>query len=135
MLRIRRKLLQPRIKPKDYHPIRLTGSAYGASEISDDDPSDTHTNASNVSVPGAETTGHPALPKKVRKPKETGPFTPIQNTVDTCGLCGKRHGDRLGECAMTDKSENLAEFREMLILHADDEPFEERVCFSAHCIT
>ncbi|SJL05568.1 uncharacterized protein ARMOST_08931 [Armillaria ostoyae] len=102
------------------------GSAYGASEISDDDPSDTHTNASNVSVPSVETTGRPALPKKVRKPKETGPFTAIQNTVDTCGLCGKRHGDRLGECAMTDKSENLAEFREMLILHADDEPFEER---------
>ncbi|KAK0478320.1 SNF2 family DNA-dependent ATPase [Armillaria novae-zelandiae] len=102
------------------------GSAYGASEISDDDPSDTHTNASNVSVPNIETSGRPSLPKKVRKPKETGPFTAIQNMVDTCGLCGKRHGDRLGECTMTDKSENLAEFREMLILHADDEPFEER---------
>ncbi|KAK0464991.1 SNF2 family DNA-dependent ATPase [Desarmillaria tabescens] len=103
------------------------GSAYGASEISDGDASDTtRTNASGVSVSGIETTAPPALPKKVKKPKETRPFTAIQNTVDTCGLCGKRHGDRLGECAMTDKSENLAEFREMLILHADDEPFEER---------
>jgi hypothetical protein len=28
---------------------------------------------------------------------------------------------------MTDKSENLAEFRRMLLLHADDEPYELRV--------
>ncbi|KAF8640689.1 hypothetical protein AX17_000345 [Amanita inopinata Kibby_2008] len=43
-----------------------------------------------------------------------------------CGLCGKRHGDRLGECRMTDRSESLAQFREMLILHAEDEPWDER---------
>ncbi|EDR15764.1 SNF2 family DNA-dependent ATPase [Laccaria bicolor S238N-H82] len=41
-----------------------------------------------------------------------------------CGLCGGRHGQE--QCLMTDKSENLAEYREMLILHADDEPWEER---------
>lgn len=47
-----------------------------------------------------------------------------QPTID-CGLCGDRHGS--GECLMVDRSENLAEYREMLILHADDEPWEERV--------
>ena len=47
-----------------------------------------------------------------------------QPTID-CGLCGHRHG--FGECLMVDRSENLAEYREMLILHADDEPWEERV--------
>ncbi|KAF4623265.1 hypothetical protein D9613_002145 [Agrocybe pediades] len=41
-----------------------------------------------------------------------------------CGLCGQRHGP--GQCLMMDRSENLAEYREMLILHADDEPWEER---------
>ncbi|KAF8807753.1 hypothetical protein BYT27DRAFT_7189847 [Phlegmacium glaucopus] len=46
-----------------------------------------------------------------------------QPTID-CGLCGHRHG--FGECLMVDRSENLAEYREMLILHADDEPWEER---------
>lgn len=47
-----------------------------------------------------------------------------QPTID-CGLCGYRHG--FGECLMVDRSANLAEYREMLILHADDEPWEERV--------
>jgi hypothetical protein len=42
-----------------------------------------------------------------------------------CSLCGIRHGD--GACYMTESSENLAEYRQMLILHADDEPVEDRV--------
>ena len=46
------------------------------------------------------------------------------NLID-CGLCGQLHAS--GECQMIDRSENLAEYREMLILHADDEPWEERV--------
>jgi chromodomain-helicase-DNA-binding protein 4 len=48
-----------------------------------------------------------------------------QQPTINCGLCGHRHG--FGECLMVDRSENLAEYREMLILHADDEPWEERV--------
>jgi chromodomain-helicase-DNA-binding protein 4 len=61
------------------------------------------------------------------------PLSPIQNyvnrdAVDFCGLCDARHGNRIGDCPMTDRSENLAEFREMLILHAEDEPLEQRVC-------
>ncbi|TFK30824.1 hypothetical protein FA15DRAFT_608326 [Coprinopsis marcescibilis] len=41
-----------------------------------------------------------------------------------CGLCGGRHGTK--QCLMTDSSQNLAEYRLMLIMHADDEPWEER---------
>lgn len=62
------------------------------------------------------------------------PLSPIQNyaAIEICGLCGRRHDDRPGECLMTEKSENLAEFREMLILHADDEPLELRVDFTLY---
>lgn len=67
------------------------------------------------------------------KHRDTGPLTPIHNTQqhdenDTtsyCGLCGTVHGD--GACYMTESSNNLAEYRQILILHADDEPVEERV--------
>ena len=57
-----------------------------------------------------------------------------QPNID-CGLCGDRHGS--GECLMVDRSENLAEYREMLILHTDDEPWEERVRFfdSSKCMS
>ncbi|KAF5323433.1 hypothetical protein D9611_005738 [Ephemerocybe angulata] len=41
-----------------------------------------------------------------------------------CGLCGSNHGVK--QCLMTDNSNNLAEYRLMLIMHADDEPWEER---------
>jgi hypothetical protein len=46
--------------------------------------------------------------------------------IIACGLCGRRHGVK--QCSMTDSSQNLAEYREMLMLHGDDEPWEERVC-------
>ncbi|KAF5384826.1 hypothetical protein D9615_001372 [Tricholomella constricta] len=59
-----------------------------------------------------------------------GPLSAIHNSrshnIQYCGLCGGRHGDGPGECVMTERSENLAEFREMLLLHADDEPWERR---------
>jgi hypothetical protein len=42
-----------------------------------------------------------------------------------CGLCEMRHGE--GDCSMTKSSKNLAEFRQMLISHSDDEPVEVRV--------
>ncbi|KDR85372.1 hypothetical protein GALMADRAFT_234197 [Galerina marginata CBS 339.88] len=57
------------------------------------------------------------------KPKQELKDVQPDVSVD-CGLCGQRHGP--GQCQMVDKSENLAEYREMLILHADDEPWEER---------
>ncbi|KAF8213246.1 SNF2 family N-terminal domain-containing protein [Mycena galopus ATCC 62051] len=68
--------------------------------------------------------------KKERKvaAMENGPLAPIQNLAyqEPCSLCGARHGDQLGECMMTEKSEHLAEFREMLLLHPEDEPLEKR---------
>ncbi|KAJ6519648.1 SNF2 family DNA-dependent ATPase [Mycena sanguinolenta] len=59
---------------------------------------------------------------------ENGPLVPTQNLThqEPCALCGVRHGDQLGECMMTDKSQHLAEFREMLLLHPEDEPLEKR---------
>ncbi|KAF9006267.1 hypothetical protein BDZ89DRAFT_1120273 [Hymenopellis radicata] len=52
----------------------------------------------------------------------------IQNVhVENCGLCGSRHGDGEAECPMTEDSANLAEYRQMLLLNADDEPIEDRV--------
>lgn len=43
----------------------------------------------------------------------------------TCGLCGQLHGPN--NCPMTEASENLVEYREMLIMHTQDESYEQRV--------
>lgn len=51
----------------------------------------------------------------------------VPASVRDCGLCGQQHGD--GECAMVERSENLVEYRKMLIKHTDDEPWDERVSF------
>ncbi|KAF9020320.1 hypothetical protein BDZ89DRAFT_1072318 [Hymenopellis radicata] len=62
-----------------------------------------------------------------RKPKKDKPLHQIQNVhVENCGLCGSRHGDGEAECPMTEDSANLAEYRQMLLLNADDEPIEDR---------
>jgi hypothetical protein len=52
--------------------------------------------------------------------------------TEHCGLCGMIHGE--GTCSMTEKSENLAEYRKMLLTHEGDEPLEERVCFSCEVL-
>lgn len=44
---------------------------------------------------------------------------------NVCGLCGTVHED--GQCYMTEKAENLAEYRRILLSHAGDETIEERV--------
>jgi hypothetical protein len=69
--------------------------------------------------------------------RDVTPLPPIHNTKQNgieadnpvCSLCGIRHGD--GACYMTESSENLAEYRQMLILHAGDEPMEDRVLIYA----
>lgn len=48
--------------------------------------------------------------------------------LEECGLCGTRHGP--GQCMMTRNSANLRDYREMLILHTDDESWELRVSIS-----
>jgi len=98
-------------------------SAYHGSEIdSDNTDSDSHpadpddlpdplVNRTNASNPNAQ-------PLQSISAQRLGP-------VPVCGLCNQRHGD--SECSMTESSQNLVEYREMLILHADDEPLESRV--------
>jgi len=44
-----------------------------------------------------------------------------------CGLCGTCHGP--GQCAMTQRSENLAAYRHTLVIHAGDESWADRVSF------
>ncbi|KAI0689886.1 SNF2 family N-terminal domain-containing protein [Cytidiella melzeri] len=41
-----------------------------------------------------------------------------------CGLCGLNHGDQ--PCFMTERSENLAQYRYILMNHAGDESLEDR---------
>lgn len=68
----------------------------------------------------------PALPKK--KPRNlSAPFsaTSILHGSQECGLCGHVHGP--GVCSMMSSSSNLLEYREILLNHAVDEPWESRV--------
>ncbi|KAG6818079.1 hypothetical protein H0H87_009234 [Tephrocybe sp. NHM501043] len=99
------------------------GSGYVASEIEE---SDTEVSSGDVEDGSFE----PSQPRPKKSLLQPMPLVPIHNSepplVQYCGLCGKRHGEGLGQCVMTDKSEYLAEYREMLLLHADDEPWEER---------
>lgn len=65
--------------------------------------------------------------------RPSGPLSPIHNFTETtaefpvCSLCGLEHDD--GACYMTDNSENLVQYREIMMLHASDEPLEMRVSF------
>ena len=109
------------------------GSAYSGSEIEASSDSD---NDIRLSSPQDTTFEPPTAGKKGKIPASNGakggiprPLSPVVNTdrdVQYCGLCARMHGEGPGECVMTDRSENLAEFREMLLLHADDEPWEQR---------
>ncbi|KAK2461624.1 hypothetical protein APHAL10511_006087 [Amanita phalloides] len=65
--------------------------------------------------------------KKLRKKLHylNGALMSLPTDKAECGLCGQVHGES-GECFMTDKSEYLAEYRDMLIQYADDEPWDDR---------
>ncbi|KAF7320271.1 SNF2 family DNA-dependent ATPase [Mycena kentingensis (nom. inval.)] len=71
----------------------------------------------------------PRKRKKKREAEPAEPFTSIHNIPlpEACSLCGLRHRDQLGACLMTQNSQHLAEFREMLILHPEHEPLEKRI--------
>ncbi|KAJ6604478.1 SNF2 family DNA-dependent ATPase [Mycena vulgaris] len=101
-------------------------SAYGNSSAgSDDEIAD----GSSTVVDALNEAGKRSRKLKRKATDINGPLSPIQNfgNLEPCTLCGLRHGDKMGECVMTDKSEHLAEFREMLILHPEDEPLEKRL--------
>jgi hypothetical protein len=68
-----------------------------------------------------------ASSKQRQRKRHNAPLSPIENRtgIENCGLCHARHGP--GACYMTESSENLAEYRYMLLCYADDEPLEERV--------
>ncbi|KAJ7139950.1 hypothetical protein C8R44DRAFT_765859 [Mycena epipterygia] len=101
-------------------------SAYGNSSA---DSEDDTTNGSPAVVEALNEAGKKSRKLKRKATDINGPLSPIQNFANSepCTLCGLRHGDQLGECMMTEKSEHLAEFREMLILHPEDEPLEKRL--------
>ncbi|KAG6854234.1 hypothetical protein C0991_009252 [Blastosporella zonata] len=97
---------------KSAKSIASEGSGYTASEIE---------SGGEVSSGNAEDDSFELLQPRPKK----SVLTPVQPpVVQPCGLCGRGHGP--GECVMIEKSENLAEYREMLLLHAEDEPWEER---------
>uniref|UniRef100_A0A8H7YAC3 Chromatin remodeling factor mit1 n=1 Tax=Psilocybe cubensis TaxID=181762 RepID=A0A8H7YAC3_PSICU len=60
----------------------------------------------------------------VRQRPKPKVLRPVDDEYPECGLCKQHHG--VAECHMVDRSENLAEYREMLILHPDDETWEDR---------
>ncbi|THH02604.1 hypothetical protein EW026_g282 [Hermanssonia centrifuga] len=49
---------------------------------------------------------------------------PPDESLRTCGLCGLSHPNT--KCYMTESSENLAGYRNILLTHAGDEPLEDR---------
>ena len=111
------------------------GSAYFNSEL-DEDGSDDNSDAMTDGDFAINTKSRLLQASDMTKNNSlTSHNTGQQQLTIECGLCGDRHGS--GECLMVDRSENLAEYREMLILHADDEPWEERVRFfdSSKCMS
>jgi len=71
------------------------------------------------------------MPLKKKKKKKKHPFghqrplSPIHDAgFRECGLCNSAHEP--GACTMTRTSENLVEYRLMLITHTDDEPWDDR---------
>jgi hypothetical protein len=90
--------------------------------------------------------GVPAVKGSVVEGREP-PMRPSQTTVDTvrqstptfashskpadsskvtvCAMCGNVHK---GTCGMTEHSENLAHYRQLLFTEQSGEPLEERVC-------
>ncbi|KAJ7492793.1 SNF2 family DNA-dependent ATPase [Mycena latifolia] len=110
-------------RPQSY---REDESAYGNSSAdSEDDIAD----GSSTVADALNEAGKKSRKLKRKAMDINGPLSPIQNfaSLEPCTLCGSRHSDQLGECMMTEKSEHLAEFREMLILHPEDEPLKKRL--------
>ncbi|KAL0580814.1 hypothetical protein V5O48_001190 [Marasmius crinis-equi] len=101
-------------KSKKKRPESDGDSAYNGSEAaaeSDSNTSESDEYEDRTFKPNITTNG---AASRASEPKEP------------CGLCGQYHTDD-SDCVMTDKSENLAEFREMLITNAGDESWDERI--------
>jgi hypothetical protein len=90
-----------------------------------------------LAEPGSIPHPPPRSPSKFKakhRPRQVNaPLSPIHNQAgrnglddrQLCGLCGSKHG--AGKCYMTESSDNLVEYRYLLLVHGDEEPFEDRV--------
>ncbi|KAE9408278.1 hypothetical protein BT96DRAFT_914203 [Gymnopus androsaceus JB14] len=96
-------------------------SVYGGSEHISDASGSSESEVDAVEV-------EDLAPEKNKKGKSkatlSSPFPATNVPPGLCGLCGQRHGP--GNCPMTESSENLVEYREMLIMHTEDESYEHR---------
>ncbi|KAF8642013.1 hypothetical protein AX16_009734 [Volvariella volvacea WC 439] len=118
-LRITEPVEESRVKPstKKITSRDSDGSFYAGSQPGSDSESSGDEFAL-VPDPGPE--------ERVPKRQRTGNWLgSVAQESETCAMCGQHHDDP-GQCSMTESSQNLAEYREMLILHAEDEPWEQR---------
>lgn len=85
---------------------------------------DIATLASRTSIPPSSAQMEPMVPRSPvsNRPKPLPKPRPVSD--DRCGLCEGYHA---GPCYLTQSPENLAAFRLLLLVHAGDEPVEERV--------
>jgi hypothetical protein len=107
--------------------VGSVGSAYLISDEFDEEASDIDSDSMADGDFAINTKSRLPQASDVTKNNPLSSHNTGQEPTIDCGLCGDRHGS--GQCLMVDSSENLAEYREMLILHTDDEPWEERVRF------
>ncbi|TFK77267.1 hypothetical protein BDN72DRAFT_35406 [Pluteus cervinus] len=113
----------------------VSGSSYSGSDASDSDGGDDMAvDEDPLEVPEAQRRRQSAFlqaphpngvipqPSAIALGKKPKTYEEKEN----CGLCGVKNHSDSSTCAMVEPSHNLAEFREMLMLHADDEPWEQR---------
>lgn len=83
-------------------------------------------NSSTNRQTDAKVTEDASIPTTARSIR---PLSPIHNVLkdEECALCFTVHGK--DGCFMTQKSENLVEYRRMLFENSDDEAYEDRVRF------
>ncbi|KAF5388487.1 hypothetical protein D9757_004581 [Collybiopsis confluens] len=71
------------------------------------------------------------LEKNKKGKAKANPQVSMNTGPQACGLCGQLHGSN--NCPMTESSENLVEYREMLIMYTQDESYEHR-CSAVNAI-
>jgi hypothetical protein len=101
--------------------------------VGEDIRADIATLAQNVAkkaAQDAQINRGPSPPRKILYPAPE----PAQRIEDLpCGLCGLTHADR--PCYMIESSENLVQYRDILMNHAGDESIEDRVSYCIHLWT
>lgn len=98
--------------------------------LGDDDPTEDFQGQQQRGAPVDQHTIPNYKPAPVPAPAPVPKPRPLKSPAPgypECALCGERHGDGLGACEMTDSSQHLADYREILILHAEDEDWQTRV--------